>query len=124
MLTLVRAMLVDDHGDGLNLFPGISQALVSSGSETDTSWFPTRFGDVKSRAYYVGSKSFGNWTVIRSASPTTEMTVTIPDGLHMRNVKGGSKGGVVRVVPGEERLVSISMESTLAQEVRFQVRVN
>jgi hypothetical protein len=124
MLTLVRAMLVDDHGDGLNLFPGISQALVSSGNETDTSWFPTRFGDVKSRAYYVGSKSFGNWTVIRSASPTTEMTVTIPDGLHMRNVKGGSKGGVVRVVPGEERLVSISMESTLAQEVRFQVRVN
>ena len=124
MLTLVRALLVNDHGDGLHLFPGVSRELVNAGNETDTSWLPTRFGEVKSRAYHVGPKAFGNWTIIRSALPTTEMTVTVPDGLHVRKVKGGYKGGEVSLVPGEERLISILMDPALAQEVRFQVGVN
>jgi hypothetical protein len=50
--------------------------------------------------------------------------VTVPDGLHVRNIKGGYKGGEVSLVPGEERLISVLMDSVLAQEVRFQVRVN
>jgi hypothetical protein len=124
MLTIGRALLVDDHGDALNLFPGVSAAMVDPGTETDTSWLPTRYGLLKSRVYHVGPKLFGTWTVLRETMPAPRITLTLPQSLQPRNVKNGVAGGEAWLVPGVDRLVEIEMVYGSSQGIRFQVRVD
>lgn len=123
MLTLGRAMLLDDHGDELNMYPGGSVGIMSNATETDTTFLPSRFGMVKSRAYHIGPKVFGNWTVLRGTVPPSLVTVTVPDGLLIRSVKSGTFGGEAVAVPGVERLIELQMDPVGSQGIRIQVRV-
>ncbi len=65
LLTLVRALVIDDHGNDLHLLPLIPSALIAFPGELDLTSLPTRFGPVLLKAHFIGRDHHGLGAQIR-----------------------------------------------------------
>ena len=107
-LHLVREMMVDDHGDDLLLLHAVPERLYPRLGQIDTYAVPTVFGQVRTRAWYIGPKGGNmgfNFSLQNRLGEPARTLWRIPPGRTVKRFQELQGGTAEEIEPGLLNLV-------------------
>ena len=107
MTSLVRAFLVDDHGDDLQIFPGSCGGMVELGVAVKTAWLPTAFGQVQAQGFFTGKNLMGGWVTLRGTFAAARTVMNFPPETVLRKLKSQHGDGTIEII--ENNVVQLGL---------------
>ena len=118
--SLVREMLIDDHGADLHVFPALGRGMVPQHQQIETTAMPTRFGLLQIQAFTVARKLFGTKIIRIGQRAPAQVLWHLPTGLQAEGV-AGPIGGTATLRP--DGLVECVLDPRHPNGLRFNVRL-
>lgn len=121
-MALTRAMLVDDRGDDVRMFPHIVAELIPHPGELHLPLIPTRFGLIDTTLFWVGKKKNKLAAQIfdRGMIIPGRVLLTLPEGLRPLALQGVF-GGEAEIL--EDGSIECRPGGKLSRGVRFNVPI-
>ncbi len=118
--SLLREMLIDDHGTDLHVFPALANAMVPDRQQVETTAMPTRFGLLQIQAFPVAKKLFGTKIIRVGARPPGQVLWHVAAGLQVEAI-AGPIGGTATLRP--DGLVECVLDPRHPAGLRFNARL-
>lgn len=118
--SVLREVLIDDHGEDLHFLPGACYGLLGIQNDVETDWMPCRWGIYKQQQYHTGPRLLGGWMHLNTAVWPKSIVMFFPPDAGLRKLKGEPDGGQVRVL--DQRSVQLFLSPLAVRGLRFQVR--
>ena len=119
-MSVMRDMLIDDHGEDLHLFPAISKDQIPARGALEIPMLPTRYGPVEMKEFVVAKKLFGVQVIRIGSRQPRQSRAHLPDGYQAEAVLGPA-GGQATLLP--DGAVDCIFEPGQPQGLRFNIRL-
>lgn len=119
MTSLVRAFLIDDHGDDLEIFPGSCGGMVELGVAVKTAWIPTAFGQIQAQGFFTGKNQMGGWVTLRGTFAAARTVMNFPPETVLRKVKSQHGDGTIEII--ENNVVQLGLP--IGRPLRFTMSI-
>jgi hypothetical protein len=120
LLSLGRAILMDDHGPDLHLLPGVVEPLIAERAPLEMPFLPTRHGEMLVKMFRLPGDRVGVRVRSMFAVRAERVLVHLPAGLQPKAV-GDRVGGKARLLR-EAGLVEVELDPGWAGGLGFTVR--
>jgi hypothetical protein len=119
-MSVMRDMLIDDHGDDLHLFPAISKDQIPARGALEIPMLPSRYGPLEMKEFLVAKKLFGVQIIRLGSRQPHDSLAHMPAGYDAEAVLGPA-GGQATLLP--DGSVSCIFDPAQPQGLRFNVRL-
>jgi len=119
-MSVMRDMLIDDHGADLHVFPAISMNQIPARGALEIPMLPSRFGPLEMKEFLVAKKLFGI-QVIRLGSRQPRLSRAHMPAGYVAEAVLGPMGGQATLLPDGE--IDCIFEPSAPQGLRFNVRL-
>lgn len=118
LLSCVRAMMIDDHGDELQVLPAVPASLIGD-TPLDSATIPTRFGRVRARSWWSSNKRRRiNLDLFHLPGPRPDAVVwRLPDDRAVDSVRVFAEGD--QELRGDHEVVLDAVGAGIQLEVKF-----
>ena len=118
--SLVREVLIDDHGPDLHVFPALGRGMVPPRGAIETTALPTRYGLLQTQSFYVAKKLYGTKIVRLGTRPPAQVLWHLPTGLQVEAI-AGPLGGTATLRP--DGLVECVLDPRHPAGLRFNIKL-
>lgn len=120
LASLLREMLIDDHGAELHLFPGLAADMVPRRLPVQTTVLPTRYGPTHVEQFRIKERLLGLAVSNRGARVPAAILLHVADGLQPAAAVGPLGG---RVTLRDDGLVDCWIDPRFPKGLRFNVKL-
>jgi hypothetical protein len=119
-MSIMRDMLIDDHGEDLHLFPAISKLQIPERGALEIPQLPSRYGPLEMKEFVVSKQLFGVQIIRLGSRQPRQSRAHLPAGYDAMEVKGPI-GGQAALLP--DGTVDCIFEPDVPQGLRFNVKL-
>jgi len=118
--SLLREVLIDDHGDELHLFPAMGLGMLPRRGVVQTTILPTRYGPARIEQFEVTRKLLGMTVWCRGARVPSALLMHVVDGLQAA-APAGPLGGTVSL--RDDGALECWIDPKFPKGLRFNVKL-
>jgi hypothetical protein len=119
-MSVMRDMLIDDHGEDLHVFPAISKDQIPARGALEIPMLPSRYGPLEMKEFLVAKKLFGVAIIRLGSRQPRDSRAHLPAG-YVAEAVLGPMGGQATLLP--DGAVDCIFDPAVPQGLRFNVRL-